>query len=163
MAYQIKVNGQDKAVDVDGDIPLLWVLRDVLGMTGTKFGCGIGAMRRLHRAHRWAANALLHHYHRQRWRSAITTIEAIGGRQPAERFRKPGSHWKCRNAAIANRARSCPPPACWRAMPIPATPTSMLPCPAISAAAAPTSASAPRSSKRRSPRPPREERARHAQ
>ena len=30
----------DRSVDVDGDTPLLWVLRDVLGMTGTKFGCG---------------------------------------------------------------------------------------------------------------------------
>ena len=42
MSYRIKVNGQDHEVDADGDIPLLWVLRDVLGMTGTKFGCGIG-------------------------------------------------------------------------------------------------------------------------
>src|SRR5229473_4004427 len=41
MAITIKVNGVDHAVDVDGDTPLLWVLRDVLGMTGTKFGCGM--------------------------------------------------------------------------------------------------------------------------
>ena len=41
MAYAIKVNGIEHAVDVDGDTPLLWVLRDVLGMTGTKFGCGM--------------------------------------------------------------------------------------------------------------------------
>jgi isoquinoline 1-oxidoreductase subunit alpha len=40
MAFKIKVNGAEHEVDVDGDIPLLWVLRDVLGMTGTKFGCG---------------------------------------------------------------------------------------------------------------------------
>jgi isoquinoline 1-oxidoreductase subunit alpha len=40
MAYTIKVNTVDHSVDVDGDTPLLWVLRDVLGMTGTKFGCG---------------------------------------------------------------------------------------------------------------------------
>jgi isoquinoline 1-oxidoreductase alpha subunit len=40
MAYTIKVNGMDHSVDVDGDTPLLWVLRDMLGMTGTKFGCG---------------------------------------------------------------------------------------------------------------------------
>ena len=37
----IKVNGASHDVDVHGDTPLLWVLRDVLGMTGTKFGCGI--------------------------------------------------------------------------------------------------------------------------
>jgi isoquinoline 1-oxidoreductase alpha subunit len=35
------INGQNHPVDVPGDMPLLWVLRDVLGMTGTKFGCGI--------------------------------------------------------------------------------------------------------------------------
>ena len=40
MAYTIKVNAADHSVDVDGDTPLLWVLRDVLGLTGTKFGCG---------------------------------------------------------------------------------------------------------------------------
>jgi aerobic-type carbon monoxide dehydrogenase small subunit (CoxS/CutS family) len=38
MAFSIKVNGNTHNVDVDGDTPLLWVLRDVLGMTGTKFG-----------------------------------------------------------------------------------------------------------------------------
>ena len=37
----LHVNGTTKAVDVEADVPLLWVLRDVLGMTGTKFGCGI--------------------------------------------------------------------------------------------------------------------------
>jgi len=40
MAFTIKVNGVAHSVDVDDDTPLLWVLRDVLGMTGTKFGCG---------------------------------------------------------------------------------------------------------------------------
>jgi isoquinoline 1-oxidoreductase alpha subunit len=40
MAFAIKINGVDHSVDVDGDTPLLWVIRDVLGMTGTKFGCG---------------------------------------------------------------------------------------------------------------------------
>ncbi len=42
MTFTIKVNGQTQSADVDGDTPLLWVLRDVLGMTGTKFGCGMG-------------------------------------------------------------------------------------------------------------------------
>src|SRR4030088_3731945 len=41
MATTIKVNGVDRTVDVDSDTPLLWVLRDVLGLTGTKFGCGL--------------------------------------------------------------------------------------------------------------------------
>ncbi len=37
----LKINGEDHAVDVPPDMPLLWVLRDVVGLTGTKFGCGI--------------------------------------------------------------------------------------------------------------------------
>src|SRR3546814_13501908 len=40
MAFTLKINGTPHEVDVDGDTPLLWVLRDVLGMTGTQFGCG---------------------------------------------------------------------------------------------------------------------------
>ena len=42
MPYKLTVNGQSKTVDVPADMPLLWVLRDVLKMTGTKFGCGVG-------------------------------------------------------------------------------------------------------------------------
>ena len=41
MAISLGINGAKRTVDVDPDMPLLWVLRDVLGMTGTKFGCGI--------------------------------------------------------------------------------------------------------------------------
>ena len=37
----LKINGEVRTFDAPGDTPLLWVLRDVLGMTGTKFGCGI--------------------------------------------------------------------------------------------------------------------------
>jgi isoquinoline 1-oxidoreductase alpha subunit len=42
MPYKLTVNGQSKTVDVPADMPLLWVLRDVLNMKGTKFGCGVG-------------------------------------------------------------------------------------------------------------------------
>lgn len=41
MAFTIKVNGSAHQVDVDGDTPLLWVLRDAIGLTGTKYGCGV--------------------------------------------------------------------------------------------------------------------------
>jgi isoquinoline 1-oxidoreductase alpha subunit len=37
----LKINGEDKTFDAPDDMPLLWVLRDILGLTGTKFGCGI--------------------------------------------------------------------------------------------------------------------------
>ena len=42
MAFTLNVNGKTSSVDVPGDMPLLWVLRDVLNFKGTKFGCGIG-------------------------------------------------------------------------------------------------------------------------
>lgn len=42
---ELTINGEVRRVDVDPEMPLLWVLRDVLGMTGTKFGCGQGLCR----------------------------------------------------------------------------------------------------------------------
>jgi isoquinoline 1-oxidoreductase alpha subunit len=42
MPYTLNVNGQPTTVDVAADMPLLWVLRDVLNLKGTKYGCGIG-------------------------------------------------------------------------------------------------------------------------
>lgn len=43
MATQLNVNGQDVVIDLPDDVPLLWVLRDELNLTGTKFGCGVAA------------------------------------------------------------------------------------------------------------------------
>ena len=42
MAYKLNVNGRSTTVDVPADMPLLWVIRDVLNLRGTKYGCGIG-------------------------------------------------------------------------------------------------------------------------
>ncbi|MFI5182923.1 MAG: (2Fe-2S)-binding protein [Vicinamibacteria bacterium] len=42
MAFKLTVNGHTSTVDVPGEMPLLWVLRDILDLKGTKFGCGIG-------------------------------------------------------------------------------------------------------------------------
>jgi isoquinoline 1-oxidoreductase alpha subunit len=39
--YQIQINGEKKSVDAEADMPLLWVIRDLLGLKGTKYGCGI--------------------------------------------------------------------------------------------------------------------------
>src|SRR5215813_1409238 len=41
MATTLTINGQERSFDAPPEMPLLWVLRDILGMTGTKFGCGI--------------------------------------------------------------------------------------------------------------------------
>lgn len=43
MQIQLNVNGHARQVDVEADAPLLWVIRDELNLTGTKFGCGVGA------------------------------------------------------------------------------------------------------------------------
>jgi isoquinoline 1-oxidoreductase alpha subunit len=67
MAYTIKVNGVDRTADVDGDTPLLWVLRDVFGMTGTKFGCGMAL-----------CGACTVHLDGVAIRSCITSIDSIG-------------------------------------------------------------------------------------
>jgi isoquinoline 1-oxidoreductase subunit alpha len=66
-AFTIRVNGQPRSVDVDGDTPLLWVLRDVLGMTGTKFGCGVAL-----------CGACTVHIDGQATRSCTTPIEGVG-------------------------------------------------------------------------------------
>ena len=42
MPYTLKVNGKMQTVDVEADTPLLWVLRDTIGLVGTKYGCGVG-------------------------------------------------------------------------------------------------------------------------
>jgi isoquinoline 1-oxidoreductase alpha subunit len=50
---ELSINGQRQSVEAPDDMPLLWVLRDILGMTGTKFGCGVaqcGACTVRHRA-----------------------------------------------------------------------------------------------------------------
>ena len=43
MAYRVEINGEARELDVPAEMPLLWALRNELGMVGTKFGCGIGA------------------------------------------------------------------------------------------------------------------------
>ena len=68
MAFDIKINGKTQSVDVDGDTPLLWVLRDVLGMTGTKFGCGVAL-----------CGACTVHVDGVATRSCITSVDSIGG------------------------------------------------------------------------------------
>jgi len=69
MAVIINVNGSGHSVDAHGDTPLLWVLRDVLGMTGTKFGCGIAQ-----------CGACTVHIDGKAVRSCLLPIGAIGNR-----------------------------------------------------------------------------------
>ncbi len=88
MATTLRINGQDRTVDVPPDMPLLWVLRDVIGLTGTKFGCGMAQ-----------CGACTVHLDGRPIRScvlpvsavanrAITTIEGIGATPAGARVQK---------------------------------------------------------------------------
>ena len=67
MSYSLEVNGKKHTVDVDGDTPVLWVIRDVLQMSGTKFGCGMAL-----------CGACTVHLDGQPIRSCVTPVESIG-------------------------------------------------------------------------------------
>ncbi len=88
MAITIKVNGIDRTIDVDGDTPLLWVLRDVLGMTGTKFGCGMALCGACTVHVDGAATRSCVTPIDSIGKSEITTIEAIGGTAVGTRIQK---------------------------------------------------------------------------
>jgi aerobic-type carbon monoxide dehydrogenase small subunit (CoxS/CutS family) len=78
----LSVNGKQHSVDVDAATPLLWAIREQLGLTGTKYGCGV--------AQCGACTVLING---QPQRSCVYPVSAVG-KQKVER---------CRNAAIANR------------------------------------------------------------
>src|SRR3954469_1110012 len=67
MAFEIIVNAATHHVDVDADTPLLWVLRDVLGLTGTKFGCGAAL-----------CGACTVHLDGVATRSCVTPVDSVG-------------------------------------------------------------------------------------
>src|SRR5215216_5078669 len=83
MNYSLVVNGQPRTVDVPERMPLLWVLRDTLGLKGTKFGCGV--------AQCGACTVLLNG---QPTRSCVTTIASVGTRAVStiESLPRDGSH-----------------------------------------------------------------------
>jgi isoquinoline 1-oxidoreductase alpha subunit len=70
MTTVLNINGQDRQVDADPSTPVLWALRDSLGMTGTKFGCGMAL-----------CGACTVHLDGMAIRSCITPINTVGGRK----------------------------------------------------------------------------------
>ena len=70
MAIEFNVNGKAQKVDVDPNMPLLWVLRDTLGMTGTKFGCGMAL-----------CGACTVHVNGEPTRSCVTPISSVAGKK----------------------------------------------------------------------------------
>ncbi len=67
MSYTLNVNGKAQTVDVDGSTPLLWVLRDLLDLKGSKFGCGMGL-----------CGACTVHLNGMATRSCITPVSMVG-------------------------------------------------------------------------------------
>jgi isoquinoline 1-oxidoreductase subunit alpha len=67
MAFTLTINGQSRTADVDGDTPLLWVLRDTLGLVGAKFGCGAAL-----------CGACTVHLDGAPVRACITPVESVG-------------------------------------------------------------------------------------
>ena len=93
----LRINGKEVSVDVEPDTPLLWVLRDTLGMTGTKFGCGIAQ-----------CGACTVHLDGQAARSCQLPVGSIGNRQivTIEGLSEDGSH-VVQQAWIAEQVPQC--------------------------------------------------------
>jgi hypothetical protein len=134
----ITVNGKAHQLDVEPEMPLLWVIRDELGLTGTKFGCGISM-----------CGACTVHVNGEAVRScgmvvgdvvgkSVTTIEGLS---PDSKHPVQQAWLAYRNAATASPARSWRRRRSSKSIPSRATPIST-PTSPISAAAAPMSASA---------------------
>lgn len=67
MSVSLKINGETREIDVDADTPLLWVIRDELNLTGTKFGCGVAS-----------CGSCTVHINGQPQRSCVFPISAVG-------------------------------------------------------------------------------------
>ncbi|MHB8428815.1 MAG: (2Fe-2S)-binding protein [Acidiferrobacterales bacterium] len=94
---RIYVNGSRHSVDVDPDTPLLWVLRDAIGLTGTKYGCGIAA-----------CGACTVHVDGQPLRSCITPVSSVAGKRVTtiEGLSEDGLH-PVQQAWIAEEVPQC--------------------------------------------------------
>jgi isoquinoline 1-oxidoreductase alpha subunit len=95
--FALQVNGQERAVDAEPAMPLLWALRDLLNMTGTKYGCGIGM-----------CGACTVHLDGQAVRSCQTPITSVGSRKVTtiEGLSTDGSH-PVQRAWIAEQVPQC--------------------------------------------------------
>jgi isoquinoline 1-oxidoreductase alpha subunit len=70
MSIQLKINGQTHDLDVEDDAPLLWIIRDEVGLTGTKFGCGIAQ-----------CGACTVHIDGNAQRSCVTPVSSVVGKE----------------------------------------------------------------------------------
>ena len=93
----LRVNGSVRPVDAEPDMPLLWVLRDILNLTGTKYGCGIGQ-----------CGACTVHLDGEAARSCLTAVAQVGEREitTVEGLSRDGSH-PIQEAWIAEDVPQC--------------------------------------------------------
>ena len=97
MSYTLYVNDREHTIDADGSTPLLWILRDRLGLTGTKFGCGIGV-----------CGACTVHEAGAAVRSCTLTLAAAAGKRytTIEGLSADGSH-PCQHAWLEEDVAQC--------------------------------------------------------
>jgi len=104
------LNGERVTVDIEDDVRLLWVLRDVLGVTGPKYGCGINVCKACtSHINGKAFNPCSVRVSDIKDTDEVTTIEGLADTVPVMsciRCRRPGSSATCPSAATASRARS---------------------------------------------------------
>jgi isoquinoline 1-oxidoreductase alpha subunit len=95
---QLQINGKAVNADAEPEMPLLWVLRDVLGMTGTKFGCGVAA-----------CGACTVRVDGQAVRSCVTPASAVAGKriETIEALGSPGKPHPLQAAWIAEQVPQC--------------------------------------------------------
>ena len=95
---QLQINGKAVEADAEPDMPLLWVLRDVLNMTGTKFGCGVAA-----------CGACTVRVDGVAVRSCVTPVSAVAGKriQTIEALGQPGKPHPLQAAWIAEQVPQC--------------------------------------------------------
>jgi isoquinoline 1-oxidoreductase alpha subunit len=94
---QLRINGMERNIDADPNMPLLWAIRDLLGLTGTKFGCGIAA-----------CGACTVHLDGQAIRSCVTTLSDAAGHDVTtiEGLSADGNH-PVQRAWMANNVPQC--------------------------------------------------------
>jgi isoquinoline 1-oxidoreductase subunit alpha len=94
----LNINGKDSALDIEDDMPLLWALRDVLNMTGTKFGCGVAA-----------CGACTVHVDGMATRSCVMPVAAMVGKKirTIEALEQDGKLHKVQQAWIQAQAPQC--------------------------------------------------------
>ena len=98
MAFQLRVNGRAVTVEAPGDMPLLWALREQVGLTGTKYGCGIAQ-----------CGACTVHVDGKAVRSCVTPVSTLGGKKivTIEGLAQNGKLNKIQKAWVAHDVPQC--------------------------------------------------------